>query len=849
MATDKSWINLRDRLSDEYWNGAMEFVKKARNFVNDRGLVRCPCKKCVNVLHQPIEVMEAHIIDHGFDPFYKMWVFHGEEDESTDQVMPEEGRVDNDEVLDVLNDFIGPLNDDGIRNDAHLDDDITSATMASDEQYEDLFAEVEAELYPGCTTFSSLNFLVKLMHLKVLHKWTNKSFDSLLKLLKDALPKANKLPASHYDAKKWMSKLGLGYQSIHVCKFDCALFWKEYATLEKCPVCGESRWIDSNTKGKKVPHKVLRYFPVTPRLKRLYGSRHTAKHMRWHFTGRSTEEGVLRHPVDGKAWQDFDKRHPDFASEARNVRLSLAADGFNPFGNMSLSYSMWPVVLTTYNLPPWLCMKESFFMLSLLIPGPQAPGKDIDVFLRPLIDELKQLWECGVETRDAEEEKPFKLRAALLWTVNDFPARSSLSGWSGQGYKACPTCNEETPSIRVIGKTAYVGHRRFLAMNDSLRRSKKFDGKVEKRPRPRRLSNNEIQDQLSRLPFRHPGKHEKFGGVKRKRGVDELNWTKKSIFFELPYWSENLLKHNLDVMHVEKNVCEALLATILGLEKSKDTDNARRDLKKLKIRPELHLYEEGNKLMKPHAPFTLTTEERRKFCQFIKTVKFPDGFASNLAKNVLDNDSKIIGLKSHDCHVIIQRLLVAGVRSFLNKDISITITEFCNFFKLICSRTLNTEDIEKTEKDIVYILCKLEQIFPPAFFDIMIHLVLHLPEEAMLGGPVHFRWMYPYERYIKKLKDYVRNRARPEGSIAEGYVVDEALTFCSMYLKGVQTKFNRPERNQDVTASGDGIQLSVFKSRARPIGKQNFVQLDEKLRTTAIWYILNNCPEIQKYLE
>ena len=152
----------------------------------------------------------------------------------------------------------------------------------------------------------------------------------------------------------------------------------------------------------------------------------------------------MRHPVDEKAWQDFDKRHPDFASEARNVRLSLAADGFNPFGNMSFSYSMWPVVLTTYNLPLWLCMKESFFMLSLLIPGPQAPGKDIDVFLRPLIDELKQLWEYGVETRDAEEEKPFKLRATLLWTVNDFPACSSLSGWSGQGYKACPTCNEET---------------------------------------------------------------------------------------------------------------------------------------------------------------------------------------------------------------------------------------------------------------------------------------------------------------------------------------------------------------------------------------------------------------------
>ena len=131
----------------------------------------------------------------------------------------------------------------------------------------------------------------------------------------------------------------------------------------------------------------------------------------------------------------------------------------------------------------------------------------------------------------------------------------------------------------------------------------------------------------------------------------------------------------------------------------------------------------------------------------------------------------------------------------------------------------------------------------------MIHLVLHLPKEVILGGPVHFRWMYPYERYIKKLKDYVRNRARPEGSIAEGYVVDEALTFCSMYLKGVETRFNRPERNQDGIVSGDGIQLSVFKSRARPIGGEKFIQLDEKLRNTTIWYILNNCPEVQKYLE
>ena len=139
---------------------------------------------------------------------------------------------------------------------------------------------------------------------------------------------------------------------------------------------------------------------------------------------------------------------PRICSRSAYVRLGLAADGFNPFGNMAISYSMWPVVLTAYNLPPWLCLKAPYLMLTLLIPRSSSLAKDVDVFLRPLIDELKQLRDEGVVVKDAISGKNFKLHAALLWTVNDFPARSNLSGWSGQGYKACPTCNDDTPSVR-----------------------------------------------------------------------------------------------------------------------------------------------------------------------------------------------------------------------------------------------------------------------------------------------------------------------------------------------------------------------------------------------------------------
>ena len=83
------------------------------------------------------------------------------------------------------------------------------------------------------------------------------------------------------------------------------------------------------------------------------------------------------------------------------MRLGLASDGFQPYGNMSANHSIWPVVLVPYNLPPWECMKHSYFMMTLLIPGPKCPGDDIDVYMQPMIEELKELWDHGIETYDS----------------------------------------------------------------------------------------------------------------------------------------------------------------------------------------------------------------------------------------------------------------------------------------------------------------------------------------------------------------------------------------------------------------------------------------------------------------
>ena len=188
-----------------------------------------------------------------------------------------------------------------------------------------------------------------------------------------------------------------------------------------------------------------------------------------------------------------------------------------------------------------------------------------------------------------------------------------------------------------------------------------------------------------------------------------------------------------------------------------------------------------------------------------------------------------------------------GCRSLVSKNIWSTIAELCTFFKQLCASTVNVFDMVEAQKQLVLILSKLERIFPPAFLDIMIHLVLQLPEEAILGGPIHMRWMYPFERYLKRLKDYVRNAAKPEGSIAEGYVVDKTLTFCLRYFDDVETRFNRPDMNDDDIHPI--IQLSVSESQCKPLGKQSYVELDSNARNKAEFYILNNSPELEPYLK
>ena len=135
------------------------------------------------------------------------------------------------------------------------------------------------------------------------------------------------------------------------------LLWKDDAALDSCKFCDKSKWKDKimdddgqYCNPKKWPVKVLWWFPLILWLQRLFMSQHTTSHIMWHANCR-TKDSILRHPTNSEARKSFDERHPDFALDPRNVRLGLAANGFNSFGTMTSSYSTWPVMMVLYNLP------------------------------------------------------------------------------------------------------------------------------------------------------------------------------------------------------------------------------------------------------------------------------------------------------------------------------------------------------------------------------------------------------------------------------------------------------------------------------------------------------------------
>ncbi|XP_017239302.2 uncharacterized protein LOC108212082 [Daucus carota subsp. sativus] len=815
---DKSWI-LKDRDSLDYEIGVENFLIFAKENAVDCKNIPCPCGRCGNFKKNSVKIIRGHLYENGFSLGYTEWIWHGEKCVETrssagSSYPPDLNRVAATQTKQVCEAAYGTGDYD---EEAH--------------EFKRFVADAEQPLFEGseCTKLESM---LKLHNWKSRFGISDAAFTDLLSSVGSFLPSGHVLPVNAYEAKKNLSDLGLDYIKIHACPNDCILYRGVYSEGSKCPKCNLSRWKlgkDGRVR-TNVPAKVLWYFPIIPRFKRLFKSPSTAEMMSWHANHR-IQDGLMRHPADSPSWRNIDHRWPIFGSESRNLRLALSADGINPHTNKLINrYSCWPVVLVTYNLPPWLCMKRKFMMLTLLVSGPHEPGNNIDVYLQPMIDDLKKLWEEGEpNVFDGYSKSYFTLRAILLWTINDFPAYGNLSGCVNKGYMACPICCDDTIAkyLTHSRKMCYQGHRRYLPRHHPYRRQKtSFNGEQEHGQAREPLSGEEVLAQQQEVKFTF-GKE-----VKNSQRV-ECVWKKKSIFFELEYWKFHHIRHCLDVMHIEKNVCDSLIGTLLNMRhKSKDSEASRRDMMEMGVRGDLAPQVGEKKTYLPPAPYTLSKAEKKKVLSSFLYMKVPFGHSSNIKNCVSMSDMKMYGLKSHDCHILLQQLLPVAIRSVLPKHVRISIIRLCFFFNSLCNKVVDVSKLDKLQSDVIVTLCELEKIFPPSFFDVMIHLTVHLVRELRLCGPVFYRWMYAFERFNKVLKSYVRNRYYPEGCIAESYIKEESVEFCSEFV------------GQSGTAG-----LPNEKSKlSGPLSAAKVISVEENERDEAHLHVLQNNSEVYPYI-
>jgi hypothetical protein len=179
----------------------------------------------------------------------------------------------------------------------------------------------------------------------------------------------------------------------------------------------------------------------------------------------------------------------------------------------------------------------------------------------------------------------------------------------------------------------------------------------------------------------------------------EVDWKRRSVLYDLPYWKDQLLRHNIDVMHTEKNVVDNILSTLLNMKgETKDNLEARQDLRKKNLRPELHPFTAKNgKTLLLAACFTMTKKGKTDFLQVLHDVRVPDGYSSNVSRCVKLKECTVRGLKSHDNHIIMQQLMPIALRGTLSDDVVRPLIELCGFFRDICSKTLRVEDLDRLE--------------------------------------------------------------------------------------------------------------------------------------------------------
>ena len=434
---------------------------------------------------------------------------------------------------DIMLDNVNEVREDDVDDNNSGHNENAGSFERSADDMEDLLRKSQIPLFPG-RPMNRLGTMLMLLNMCSFHGVSNAFVDELFSLLqKDLLPNNNTMPRTRYEACKTIKKHRLSYDTIHACEKGCVHFWKELSNAIECPKCHSGQYVEGSS---IVPKKLLRHFPLIPRLKRMYRCSSIAKLMHWHSSEGESIDGMVQSVVDSSAWKHVNEKWPDFAMEPRNVRLCLALDGMNPFADLSSRHSTWPVMTLNYNLPPWLITKNFFVMLSLIIPGKESVrDQNINVYLQPLVEELELFWH-EVPAYDVSSPRgmgDFQLWALLLWTIHEYPTYGLISGCATKGYQGCPVCgpNIDSRYSKALQKNVFGGHRCYLPQTTGHTGGPWLGSMANENSENLQIA-SVLDTQFRRLSHGQ-------GGLRLGHSDDPVRThgvKRKSALFRLPYW-------------------------------------------------------------------------------------------------------------------------------------------------------------------------------------------------------------------------------------------------------------------------------------------------------------------------
>ena len=291
----------------------------------------------------------------------------------------------------------------------------------------------------------------------------------------------------------------------------------------------------------------------------------------------------------------------------------------------------------------------------------------------------------------------------------------------------------------------------------------------------------------------------------------------------------------------------------MDTEKTKDNIKARIDQENWCDRSNLNMQPpHGAKKTwtKRQAPFCLTKAQRREVFMWMKdSLFFPDGFAANWMRGVNMETLRVQGLKSHDYHIWLERIMPVMIRGFVPEQTWRVLSRLSFFFRQICARELDTKVIEKLDKEAPVLLCDLEKIFPPGFFNPMQHMILHLAAECLKGGPNWARWQYPPERETQKLRQMTGNKCKIEASISAAVLNVEVANFTTKhYDPNIPTKHN-PVLRYNAASIEDVPKLSIFIGLGGKSSGTKPYQTNQHERALIHSYVLNTMVEVKPYIK